>query len=90
VKATDISSEKLAGALLFNRALLFARDKDVLNESFTVELPKTCDKVDVLVAGVAHGKWKISDRIVEVKDEEGILSFTATESCTVITPINAN
>ena len=90
VKAADISTEKLVGALLFDRALLFARDKELLSESFTVELPCVSKSIGVTVAGVRAGKWQIGDTVLEVKEGEGILSFTTAESHTVITPINAN
>ena len=90
VKATDISTDTLAGACLFGRAILFGKSPELIKESFEIDIPKACGKVDVLVAGVAHGKWQVGEKIVEVKSDEGILSFTTTESHTVITPINAN
>ena len=87
VKATDISTDVLAGALLFDRALMFVKSKDRLANSFEVKLPDTSGKVDVYVAGIECGTWRTSDgQELPVKDGEGILSFTTNAHHITVTP----
>ena len=91
VRATDISTDSLAGALILGRALMFAKDKEAFSESFEVSLPESCGKVDVYVAGVKAGKWHTSDgEEITVGDGEGILSFSTTSSHITVTPEFAN
>ena len=91
VKATDISTDVLAGALLFDRALMFVKSKDRLADSFEVKLPDTSGKVDVYVAGIECGTWQTSDgQELTVKDGEGILSFTTNAHHITVTPKFAN
>ena len=91
VKATDISTDVLAGALLFDRALMFVKSKDRLADSFEVKLPDTSGKVDVYVAGIECGTWQTSDgQELTVKDGEGILSFTTNAHHIAVTPNFAN
>lgn len=91
VKATDISTDVLSGALLFDRALMFVKSKDRLADSFEVKLPDTSGKVDVYVAGVKCGAWQTSDgQELSVKDGEGILSFTTNAHTITVTPKFAN
>ena len=90
IKATEINSDKLCGALILNRATLFAKGKEPLCEAFTVDLPKCSGEVDVYVAGVADGVWNIGGTTTEVKEGEGILSFATASTKVTVTPINVN
>ena len=90
IKAVEINTDKLCGALILDRVTLFAKDREPIREAFTVELPDATGDVDVYVAGVYAGLWQIGDRTVEVREGEGILSFTTKDSKISVTPINAN
>ena len=90
IRATEIQTDKLSGSLILGRATLFAKDKEPLCESFTVQLPEGDGEVDVYVAGVSQGLWQIGDKTVEVKEGEGILCFTASASKVTVTPKNVN
>jgi hypothetical protein len=89
-KAIELSTDELCGAMILGRALLFVKGKEPLHKSFTVELPEGAKSAEVYVAGVACGEWQVGDKTVLVKDGEGILSFTTTDSHIVVTPKNAN
>ena len=90
IRATEINTDRLCGALILDRATLFAKDREPMCESFTIELPEGSKKVDVYVAGVKEGLWQIGDSALEVKTGEGILHFTTADRKISVTPINVN
>ena len=81
IRAKDISNEKLAGALILDRAILFAKDKCPLDSEFSFELPESNSLKECYVAGLLPGMWLIENggksQSLEVKDGEGILVFTS-------------
>jgi heparin/heparan-sulfate lyase len=77
----EIKSEKLLGASVLGQALLFPKDEKILTEnlSFTTEGE---GELHYYVMGVSDGEWTaevngIAVTKALVKDNEGILTFTA-------------
>ena len=79
----NIDGEKVVGAAVGGRTVIFSRDGKALSEEFSFELPKVAGKkVKVLVTDLSAGKWtvingkKIMEQ-VDVDPESGSLYFTA-------------
>ncbi len=91
VRAKDISSENLAGSMIFGKAVLFSRNEKLLTKesSFTLD-----EKADCYVAGVSAGQWtvKCGDTVIDtvtVAEGTNLITFTATQAGTyTITPAN--
>ena len=82
VRAKEIDSENVAGALIFGKALLFAKEKDTLSGKFAFDIPTLENTTDCYIAGVAPGKWQINCdgtylHTIDVKEGENIMTFTA-------------
>ena len=88
-KAQDISSDNLAGAVIFGKAVLFPKNEKLLSceSAFTLTAAGEC-----YVAGVTAGTWNIAsgERLVakvEIKEGENMLSFIANTAGTyTLTP----
>ena len=78
-----IDGEKVVGAAVGGRTVIFSRDGKALSEEFSFELPKAAGKkVKVLVTDLSAGKWTVINgkKIIEQVDvdpESGSLYFTA-------------
>jgi hypothetical protein len=76
-----IETDELMGAIILNKALLFAKDKGVIDGKITVNTEK-CDALDYYVAGLIPGEWQIRvdgepyTKAIS-KDTDGIIRFTA-------------
>ena len=75
-----IEGEKVVGALVSDRVVLFARDSKVLSDSFTFEIPKSAGKsVKVLLTDLQEGTWTVNSGRkvvvdhVDVKAESGTI-----------------
>lgn len=80
-----IDAEKVVGALVADRIVMFSRDSRQLSDSFTFEIPKTAGKeVKVLLTDLAEGEWNIRRNNKPVMDqvhvtaESGTTYFTAS------------
>lgn len=90
-KAEDISSENLAGAQIFGKAILFPKNEKLLTKesSFAVSSGTEC-----FVTGVSSGKWNVMQggkivAAVDVEDGTNMFSFNATSEGTyTIIPVN--
>ena len=90
-KAEDISSDNLAGAMIFGKAILFPKNEKLLTEesSFTVSAGAEC-----FVTGVSAGTWNVTSggntvATVEVKEGTNMFSFNAKSAGTyTVTPAN--
>ncbi len=90
-KAQDISSDNLAGAMIFGKAILFPKNEKLLTEesSFTVSAGGEC-----FVTGVTAGKWNVTSggntvATVDVAEGTNMFSFNAAVAGTyTITPAN--
>ena len=83
-KAVDISSENLAGAMIFGKAILFPKNEKLLSteSSFTVNSGAEC-----FVTGVTAGRWNVmqGDNLVasvDVEDGTNMFSFKAASAGT--------
>ena len=78
-----IDGEKVVGAAVGGRTVIFSRDGKALSDEFSFELPKAAGKkVKVLVTDLSAGKWTVINgkKIIEQVDvdpESGSLYFTA-------------
>lgn len=79
-----IEGEKVVGALVADRMVLFARDSRALFDSFTFEIPKSAGKsVKVLLTDLAEGEWIVKCgkksilKNVKVDADSGTLYFIA-------------
>jgi heparin/heparan-sulfate lyase len=93
IKPLDISNSTLAGALLLDTALFFAKEKEPLTKA-TFDLPGG-DDVLCLVAGVSDGCWQITHNgtpvaKVESKAGDGIISFRAGKGEITLDLISTN
>ena len=86
-----IDGEKVVGAAVGGRTVIFSRDGKALSEEFSFELPKAAGKkVKVLVTDLSAGKWtvingkKIMEQ-VDVDPESGSLYFTAAPGMYTLT-----
>ena len=90
-KAQDISSDNLAGAAIFGKAVLFPKNEKLLSceSAFTLTAAGEC-----YVAGVTAGTWNIMRdstlvTTVEVPEGTNMLTFSAKEAGTyTLTPAN--
>jgi len=90
-KAAEIHTDKLVGAVLFNRAALFFKEAGRLADSTSFKSSGTGD-IDYYIAGVAAGEWSVSVngkqlKNVTVAEESGLLRFTAEAGEVSIRPI---
>lgn len=78
VKAKEINTDTIAGAEIFNRAILFAKEQGELAGTHSFSLS---DNAECYVGGVKAGKWQITSggktQFVTVAEGEGLLTFTA-------------
>ncbi len=88
IRASEISSEKLSGAVIFGKAVMFPKSEKLLSgeASFTLNEGAEC-----FVAGVKAGTWTVtngtSTETVEVADGTNLITFTAGSAGTYkITP----
>ena len=78
-----IDAEKVVGAAIDDRMVLFSRDSRQLTGTFTFEIPKTSGKrVKVLLTDLADGKWTVRKgknavKADKVSAESGTLYFEA-------------
>ena len=79
VKATDISTDTLAGTQIFDRALLFPKS-DMLIEDTVAFTVAGNSKAECFLAGIKAGKWTVTDsdgtKTLEVAEGENLLTFT--------------
>ena len=86
-----VDGEKVVGAAVGGRTVIFSRDGKALSEEFSFELPKAAGKkVEVLVTDLSAGKWTILNgkKIIEQVDvdpESGSLYFTAAPGMYTLT-----
>ena len=86
-----IDGEKVVGAAVGGRTVVFSRDGKALSEEFSFELPKAAGKkVKVLVTDLSAGKWTVINgkKIIEqvdVEPESGSLYFTAAPGMYTLT-----
>ena len=80
-----IDGDKVVGAVVCGRVVMFRRDSGQLSESFSFEVPKSAGKkVKVLLTDLAEGSWtikrngKVFKADVTVTAEEGCIYFDAT------------
>ncbi len=88
VKADNIASDNLAGAMIFGKAVLFSKTEKLLTTESTFTLTSGAD---CYIAGVSAGTWTVSNGTdtwtVTVADGENLITFTATAAGTyTITP----
>ena len=77
VKAEDISTDTLAGALILGRALLFNKSREQISGEVTFDIPRNAK---CFVAGVKDGLWQISHNGTpftecRASNGEGIICF---------------
>ena len=79
-----IDGDKVVGAAVCGRVVMFRRDSGQLSESFSFEIPKSAGKkVKVLLTDLAEGAWtinrngKVFKADVTVTSEEGCIYFDA-------------
>ena len=89
IRAEEINTDELAGALILDRALLFNKSKEKLDKEFTFNL-NTSVKTLVYITGVGRGEWEIKDGneavTKTVKDSEGVLSFSTHGGMITVSP----
>jgi hypothetical protein len=90
IKATDISTNELAGALMFGKAMLFPKNDKLISSEvdFTID-----NSADCYLTGISAGTWEIYNgstllKTVNVVDGENILTFTANAGNYTIKPVN--
>ena len=79
IKPLEIETDELMGALILNKALLFAKNPNPTCKEISLTLPS--GKTDCYIAGLPVGNWTVSENgsnigFCSVKDEEGILTFS--------------
>ncbi len=90
IKAEEIQTAHLAGAVILNRVMLFAKNPGTLDTELSVVVNGE-GEFDYYFAGVAAGTWNVSVNgktveTVEVAAGEGILTFTASAGNVTVTP----
>lgn len=79
VKAKEINTDTLAGAEIFNRAILFAKEQGELTGTHSFKLS---GDAECYIGGVKAGKWQVTSggktETVTVQNGEGLLTFTAS------------
>lgn len=80
-----IDGDKVVGASVADRVVVFSRDSKSLTDSFTFEIPKSAGKsVKVLLTDLAEGEWTVLcgkkpvKKSVKVSAESGTIYFTAS------------
>lgn len=90
IKAKDIGAQKLSGAEIFGKAILFPKNEKLLAEEATFIVS---DDAECYVAGVMAGKWAVSKdstvfKTVVVEESSHLLTFTAGAGVYTIKHIN--
>ena len=90
IKAEEVQTAHLAGAVILNRVILFAKNPGVLNTELSVVVNGE-GEFDYYLGGVAAGNWIVSVngkavQTVTVAEGEGILTFTASAGNVTVTP----
>ncbi len=80
VKAENITSDNLTGAMIFGKAVLFSENEKLLTEESSFTLTESAD---CYIAGVEEGSWNIMKDgsiidTVTVDDTTHIITFTAS------------
>ncbi len=91
INAELVESEKLVGAKLLDRVLLFPKDEPILTTYFDFTLECEGEAV-CYVAGITDGKWQINrngDHLIDltVSDKDGILVFTSKKGKITVKPL---
>ena len=91
IKAKEISTEKLAGTLIKDRAILFAKEKERLYCECSFDLCNGGAK-DCYVCHVRGGAWRVladGETVGEfnVSEDEGILAFSTKAGRITISPV---
>ena len=89
VKAIDLSTDTLAGTVIFEKAIFFPKNDKLLTAKASFTL--TCN-AECFIAGVAAGKWTIcnGERLVatvETHKGENIIAFAAEAGGYTISPV---
>ncbi len=83
VKAQEVSSDNLSGAMIFGKAVLFSRNENLLTEESTFTLT---EGGECFIAGVDAGSWTIScgsdTQTVVVEKGTNLITFTAKSAGT--------
>ncbi len=90
VKAENITSDNLSGAMIFGKAILFPTNEKLLKSESSFTLTKSGE---CFIAGVSAGTWTVTHgtetQMVTVAEGENLLTFTAkTAGAYTITPAN--
>ena len=91
IKADEINTDRIAGALILGKALLFSKDIAPLDSEEFFDIIAD-GETECYVAGVKAGEWLVqrpdSGTVkVTVNDTEGILRFTTVSGTTLIKPV---
>ena len=91
IKAVEINTDRIAGALILGKALLFSKDIAPLDSEEFFDIIAD-GETECYVAGVKAGEWLVqrpdSGTVkVTVNDTEGILRFTTVSGTTLIKPV---
>ncbi len=90
-KAEKITSDNLAGSVIFGKAVLFSKNEKLLTKESSFELSAGAD---CFVSGVKEGTWQITHangetETVTVKGGENLITFKANEAGTyTLKPVN--
>ena len=81
IKAKEIKSDSLMGAVILGKAIIFVKDKEPLSGEVSFSTEGT-DELEYYVAGIGDGEWTVSldGKVIErlsVSSCDGIMSFTA-------------
>ena len=86
-----IDAEKVTGALIADRAVVFSRDSKPVSEEFSFEIPsKSKKEYKILITDLAGGVWKVFTngkllKTVEVSESAGTIYFNGSAGKYVIT-----
>ena len=91
INPTEIETDRLAGADILGKVILFAKDKSPLSEEFSFEVGTNGPR-NFYIAGIGDGSWQtVCDgeptSIVSVSKEEGILTFSARAEKITLIPV---
>ena len=92
IRAQEISTDKLAGALILGKAILFAKDRELISSEIAVDIPTAESETECYVSGLDSREWRITCDgcdlgVYTPNADDGLLIFTTRGGKITVTPV---
>ena len=92
IRAQEISTDKLAGALILGKAILFAKDRELISSATAIDIPTAESETECYISGLDSREWRITCDgcdlgVYTPNADDGLLIFTTHGGKITITPV---